>query len=108
MLIHKYRARLSPRVIPGPSQFAGTVSSRTDTAVSGNLDELTDPEDTRVMLQSAMTALEALVNMGADCPQMGSFRERFIDVTNQKPQKLFRQKLTQEIPFRESSATTDE
>jgi hypothetical protein len=63
-------------------------------AVSGNLDELTDPEDTRVMLNSAMTAAEALVDMGADCPKMVSFRERFIDVTNQKPQKLFRQKPT--------------
>src|SRR5438874_5595856 len=63
-------------------------------AVSGNLDELTDPEDTRVMLQSTMTALEALVNMGADCPKMGSFHERFIEVSNQKPQKLFRQKAT--------------
>ena len=63
-------------------------------AVSGNLDELTDPEDTRVMLNSAMTAAEALVDMGADCPKMVSFRERFVDVTNQKPQKLFRQKPT--------------
>jgi hypothetical protein len=63
-------------------------------AVSGNLDELTDPEDTRVMLQSAMTALEALAGMGADCPKMESFRERFIAVSNQKPQKLFRQKPT--------------
>jgi hypothetical protein len=63
-------------------------------AVSGNLDELTDPEDTRVMLISAMSALEALVDMGADCSNMESFRERFTDVINQKPTKLFRDKRT--------------
>src|SRR2546430_10541972 len=63
-------------------------------AVSGSLDELTDPEDTRVMLHSAMAATEALVDMGADCPKMTSFREQFIDIINQKPQKLFRQKPT--------------
>jgi len=63
-------------------------------AISGNLDELTDPEDTRVMLHSAMAATEALVDMGADCPKMTSFREQFIDIINQKPQKLFRQKPT--------------
>jgi hypothetical protein len=45
-------------------------------------------------LPSAMTAVEALVDMCADCPKMGSFRERFMDMINQKPQKLFRQKST--------------
>jgi hypothetical protein len=63
-------------------------------AVSGNLDELTDPEDTRVMLNSALSALEALVDMGADCPNIESFRSRFIDVVSEKPQKLFRGKPT--------------
>jgi hypothetical protein len=63
-------------------------------AVSGNLDELTDPEDTRVILNSAMSALDALVDMGADCPNIESFRERFIEVINEKPRKLFRQKPT--------------
>jgi hypothetical protein len=63
-------------------------------AVSGNLDEVIDPEDTRVMLNCAMSALEALVDMGADCPNIESFRGRFIDVINEKPQKLFRQKPT--------------
>src|SRR5262249_30292133 len=61
-------------------------------AVSGNLDELTDPEDTRVMLSSAMSALEALVDMGADCPNIESLRERFGNLINQKPEKLFREK----------------
>jgi hypothetical protein len=28
VLIHKHRARLSPRVIPGPSQFVALFSSR--------------------------------------------------------------------------------
>ena len=63
-------------------------------AVSGSLDELTDPEDTRVMLHSAMIALEALADMGAQCPSIASFRERFSGVISQKPDKLFRWKAT--------------
>ena len=63
-------------------------------AVSGSLDELTDPEDTRVMLHSAMIALEALADMGAQCPSIASFRERFSRVISQKPDKLFRWKAT--------------
>jgi hypothetical protein len=62
--------------------------------VSGNLDELTDPEDTRVMLSSAMSALEVLVDIGADCSNMESFRRRFSNLMNQKPEKLFREKGT--------------
>jgi hypothetical protein len=61
-------------------------------AVSGSLDELTDPEDTRVMLHSSMTALEALVDMGAECPGIASFQKRFSKVITQKPDKLFRSK----------------
>lgn len=68
-------------------------------AVSGSLDELTDPEDARVMLHSAMIALEALADMGAKCPGIASFRERFSEVTSQKPNKLFRRKPTNQIPF---------
>lgn len=68
-------------------------------AVSGSLDELTDPEDARVMLHSAMIALEALADMGAECPGIASFRERFSEVISQKPNKLFRRKPTNQIPF---------
>jgi len=71
-------------------------------AVSGSLDELTDPEDTRVMLHSAMIALEALADVGADCPGIASFRKRFNEVISQKPDKLFRQKPTNESPFSEA------
>jgi hypothetical protein len=63
-------------------------------AVSGTFDELTDPEDTRVMLHSAMIALEALVDIGAECPEMASFLERFSKVITQMPDKLFRWKQT--------------
>ena len=63
-------------------------------AVSGKLDELTDPLDTRVMLSSAMTALEVLIDIGADCPNMESFRQRFTDLMSRKPDKLFRGKQT--------------
>jgi hypothetical protein len=62
-------------------------------AASGSLDELTDPEDTRVMLHSALVALDALVEIGAECPGIGCFRERFSEVIRQKPDKLFRWKL---------------
>ena len=62
-------------------------------AVSGALDDLTDPEDTRVMLHSAMIALEALADMGAQCPGLTAFRERFNEVITQKPDKLFRAKV---------------
>ena len=63
-------------------------------AVSGAFNELTDPEDTRVMLSSAMLALEAVAQMGADCPNMASFCERFNNLMSRKPDKLFRQKPT--------------
>ena len=70
-------------------------------AVSGSLDELTDPEDTRVMLHGAMIALEALSDIGAECPGIASFRERFSALIRQKPEKLFRQKPTDETPLSE-------
>ena len=60
--------------------------------MSGNLDELIDPQDTRVMLSSAMSALEALVDIRADCPGMKSFHERFLKVMKQNPDKLRRHK----------------
>jgi hypothetical protein len=69
-------------------------------AIGGTFDELTDPQDTRVMLHSAMIALEALVDiMDAECPGIASFRERFSKVMTQKPDKLLRQKQTNEIPL---------
>jgi hypothetical protein len=61
-------------------------------AVSGNLDEVIDPQDTRVMVHSAMTALEALGGIGASCPQLEAFCERFVALSSQKPQRLVRQK----------------
>jgi Family of unknown function (DUF5677) len=73
-------------------------------AVSGSLDELTDPEDTRVMLHSAMIALEALSDVSAECPGIASFRKRFNEVISQKPDKLYRQKPTNENSFSEAPA----
>jgi hypothetical protein len=60
-------------------------------AVSGTFNKAIDPEDTRVMLTCAMTALEALVAMGADCPAIESFRGRFTGIMNQAPEELARQ-----------------
>jgi Family of unknown function (DUF5677) len=64
-------------------------------AISGNLDEVIDPEDSRVMLNSAMSALDALVGMDAECPSIESFRTRVRKLMKDKPQKLFREKPTQ-------------
>lgn len=61
-------------------------------AVSGNLDDLIDPEASRVMLQSAMTSLETLADLGADCPSLTSFTERVTAVMKSKPDKLIRRK----------------
>lgn len=59
-------------------------------AVSGNFDEITDPEDTRVMLSCAISALEVLLDLGADCQEIDVLRQRFLDLTKEEPQKLFR------------------
>lgn len=61
-------------------------------AISGNLDELIDPEASRVVLQSAITALERLNHLGADIPNLKSLEERAVEILNKKPDKLLRQK----------------
>ncbi len=61
-------------------------------AISGGLDELIDPEASRVMLQSAITALDALTFLGAACPKLQSLNERAIEVLTKKPDKLLRQR----------------
>jgi hypothetical protein len=61
-------------------------------AVSGTFNEVIDPEDTRVMLTSAMTALDVLVDMGADCPTIESLRGRFLGIMNKAPDEVLRQK----------------
>ena len=61
-------------------------------AISGALDELIDPEASRVMLQSAMTAIDALDHLGADIPNFESVNSRAVEILNRKPDKLLRQK----------------
>ena len=61
-------------------------------AISGGLDELIDPEASRVMLQSAMTALDAVTYLGANCPNLESLNQRATDVLTRIPDKLLRQK----------------
>ena len=63
-------------------------------AISGGLDELIDPEASRVMLQSAITALDALTFLGAACPNLQSLSERATEVLTKKPDKLLRQRAT--------------
>ena len=61
-------------------------------AISGSLDELIDPEASRVMLQSALTALDALTYLGAKCPNLESLSERATEVLTKIPDELLRQK----------------
>jgi hypothetical protein len=61
-------------------------------AISGALDELIDPEASRVMLQSAITALDAVSFLGADCRDLEALNQRAIEVLTKIPDKLLRQK----------------
>ena len=61
-------------------------------AISGSLDELIDPEASRVMLQSAISALDALNHVGADIPNLESLNTGAGEILNKKPDKLLRQK----------------
>ena len=61
-------------------------------AISGGLDELIDPEASRVILQSAMTALDTLTHLGANCPNFESLSQRATEVLGKEPDKLLRQK----------------
>ena len=60
-------------------------------AVSGTYNKFTDTEDTRVMLTCAITALDVLVAMGADCPNIESLRGRFKAIMREAPDELARQ-----------------
>jgi hypothetical protein len=60
-------------------------------AVSGTYNKFIDTEDTRVMLTCAMDALDMLVAIGADCPNIESFRSRFTALMNEAPDELARQ-----------------
>ena len=59
-------------------------------AISGALDQLIDPEASRVMLQSAMTALDAITYLGANCPNLESLSQRA--PLTKIPDKLLRRK----------------
>jgi hypothetical protein len=59
-------------------------------AVSGTYNKFIDTEDTRLMLTCAMDALDVLVAMGADCPNIESLRARFTGIMNEAPDELLR------------------
>jgi len=61
-------------------------------AISGALDQLIDPEASRVMLQSAVTALDAVTYLGANCPNLESLSQRATEVLTKIPDKLLRRK----------------
>ena len=60
-------------------------------AVGGTFNKFIDTEDTRVMLTCAMDALDVLVAIGADCPNIESFRARFLAIMKEAPDELARQ-----------------
>ncbi len=66
-------------------------------AISGCLDELIDPEASRVMLQSAITALDALTYLGANCPNLESLSERATQLLTKIPDKLLRRKPDEDL-----------
>jgi Family of unknown function (DUF5677) len=61
-------------------------------AISGGLDELIDPEASRVMLQSAITALDALTYLGVNCPNLELLSQRATEVLRKIPDKLLRRR----------------
>ncbi len=61
-------------------------------AICGGLDELIDPEASRVMLQSAITVLDALTYLGANCPNRESLNQRATEVLTKRSDKLLRQR----------------
>jgi len=60
-------------------------------AVGGTYNKFIDTEDTRVMLRCALDALDVLVAIGADCPNIESFRARFLAIMKEAPDELARQ-----------------
>ena len=74
-----------PRLLPGTH---GALE-----AESGNLDERMIRRYSRYV-KLCYACLRSTVNIGADCPAMKSFHERFRKVMNQKPDQLHRQKPT--------------
>jgi hypothetical protein len=60
-------------------------------AVGGTFNKFIDTEDTRVMLTCAMDALDVLVAIGADCPNIESFRASFLGIMKEAPDELERQ-----------------
>jgi|GEM_PF-2210088 len=61
-------------------------------AISGALDEFIDPEASRVMLQSAITALDAVTFVGANCPGLEALSQRATEVLTKMPDKVSRRK----------------
>jgi hypothetical protein len=59
-------------------------------AMSGELDSLSDPEDSRTLVLCAFAALEAVASIGSDCTNLNSLRERMTNLTTRKPEPLRR------------------
>lgn len=59
-------------------------------AMSGKVDSLSDPEDSRTLVFCAFAALDAIASMGADCANVSPLRERVANLGARKPEPLRR------------------
>lgn len=59
-------------------------------AMSGELDPLSDPEDSRTLVCCAFAALSAICSIGADCANLDSLRECMTNLSARKPEPLRR------------------
>jgi hypothetical protein len=59
-------------------------------AVTGFMDEIADPQDSRTMVMCAFAALDVLAAIGAHCPNATSLRHRVTEMSKRKPERLVR------------------
>jgi Family of unknown function (DUF5677) len=59
-------------------------------AMSGKVDSLSDPEDSRTLVFCAFAALDAIASMGADCANVSPLHERVANLGARKPEPLRR------------------
>jgi Family of unknown function (DUF5677) len=59
-------------------------------AMSGKVDSLSDPEDSRMLVFCAFAALDGIASMGAGCANLKSLRERVANLGAREPEPLQR------------------
>jgi hypothetical protein len=59
-------------------------------AMSGKVDSLSDPEDSRTLVFCTFAALDAIASMDANCPNLDPLRERVANLGTREPEPLRR------------------